>query len=86
MLKGVPTMFFLKKDKKSGSSPDPSMTYDPAVQEPVLRCSICNGEQVAGFKNKKTGAFSEVMFIRSNADLEAFRSQYNIQGEIKKIY
>ena len=79
-------MFFLKKDKKSGSSPDPSMTYDPAVQEPVLRCSICNGEQVAGFRNKKTGAFSEVMFIRSNADLEAFRSQYNIQGEIKKIY
>ena len=79
-------MFFLKKDKKTGSSQDPSMTYDPAIQEPVLRCSICNGEQVAGFKDKKTGAFSEVMFIRTPADLESFRSQYNIREEIKKIY
>lgn len=79
-------MFFLKKDKKTGSSQDPSMIYDPAIQEPVLRCSICNGEQVAGFKDKKTGAFSEVMFIRTPADLESFRSQYNIRGEIKKIY
>ena len=79
-------MFFLKKDKKTDSSPDPFMTYDPAIQEPVLRCSICNGEQVAGFKDKKTGAFSEVMFIRTPADLESFRSQYNIRGEIKKIY
>ncbi len=79
-------MFFLKKDKKTGSSSDSSMTYDPALQEPVLRCSICNGEQVAGFKNKKTGAFSEVMFIRSPQDLEEFRRQYKIQEEIKKIY
>lgn len=79
-------MLFLKKDKKSGSSPDASFAYDPAVQEPVLRCSICNGEQVAGFKDKKTGTFSEVMLIRSPADLESFRSQYNIREEIKKIY
>lgn len=79
-------MFFLKKDKKAGSSSDASMTYDPAVQEPVLRCSICNGEQVAGFKDKKTGAFSEVMLIRSPRDLEDFRSRYKIREEIKKIY
>ena len=79
-------MFFLKKDKKAGHAQDASHTYDPALQEPVLRCSICNGEQVAGFKAKKTGAFSEVMFIRSPADLESFRTQYGIQGEIKKIY
>lgn len=79
-------MFFMKKDKKADRRQDTSQTYDPSLQEPVLRCSICNGEQVAGFKNKKTGAFSEVMFIRSPADLESFRAQYGIQGEIKKIY
>ena len=25
-----------------------SPSYDPAAQKPVLRCSICTGEQVAG--------------------------------------
>ncbi len=79
-------MFFLKKDKKTDHSQASSETYDPAVQEPVLRCSICNGEQVAGFRDKKTGAFTEVMFIRSPSDLEAFRRQYHIQDEIRKIY
>lgn len=76
-------LFFKKKNASSGQS---AAHYDPKTQEPVLRCSICNGEQVAGFKDKKTGAFSEVMFIRSPADLESFRTQYGIQGEIKKIY
>lgn len=76
-------LFFKKKNTSSGQS---AAHYDPKTQEPVLRCSICNGEQVAGFKDKKTGAFSEVMFIRSPADLESFRTQYGIQGEIKKIY
>lgn len=79
-------MFFGKKDRKKDRSQNPAMVYDPAVQEPVLRCSICNGEQVAGFRDKKTGAFTEVMFIRSPAELEDFRSQYGISGEIKKIY
>ena len=63
-----------------------SLSFDPEKEYPVLRCSICNGEQVAGFRNKKTGAFTEVMFVRSPADLEDFRSQYGISGEIKKIY
>lgn len=79
-------MFFIKKDKKTGSPADASPAYDPAVQEPVLRCSICSGEQVAGFRNKKTGAFSEVMLIRSPRDLEEFRGQFRIREEIKKIY
>ncbi len=79
-------MFFLKKDKKAGHAQDASHTYDPALQEPVLRCSICNGEQVAGFRDKKTGAFSEVMLIRSPQDLEEFRNQYKIREEIRKIY
>ena len=32
-----------------------SVTYDPGTQKPVIKCSICNGEQVAGFKNKSAG-------------------------------
>ena len=50
------------------------------------RTPSCKGKTLCGFKDKKTGAFSEVMFIRTPADLESFRSQYNIRGEIKKIY
>ena len=55
------------------------MTYDPAIRVPVIRCSICTGEQVAGFKE-------EVMLIRTSADLKAFREQYGISDEIEKIY
>ena len=79
-------MLFFTNSKKADSSTKASLSYDPSLQEPVLRCSICNGEQVAGFRDKKTGAFSEVMLIRSPQDLEEFRSQYNIQEEIRKIY
>ena len=38
--------------------------YDRENWKPVLKCSICNGEQVAGFKNIHTGEFKEEIFIR----------------------
>lgn len=80
-------MLFFKKDKKAESSGNGSLSYDPSFQEPVLRCSICNGEQVAGFKDCRTGAFTEVMLIRTPADLETFRTRYGIgDGEIRKVY
>lgn len=63
-----------------------SKTYDPALRRPALRCSICTGEQVAGFKNLSDGKFEEVMLIRNEADLQAFREQYGITGNIEKIY
>ena len=53
---------------------------------PAIRCSICTGEQVAGFRNSETGRFEEVMLLRSPADLEWFKEQYGISGEIEKIY
>lgn len=59
--------------------------YDPAKQTAVLKCSICNGEQVAGFQDTETGKFQEVMLIQSEADLEQFRQTYGL-SEIKKIY
>lgn len=66
--------------------PTPLKHYDPARQRPALRCSVCTGEQVAGFKNLSDGKFEEVMLIRNESDLQAFREQYGITGDIEKIY
>ena len=59
--------------------------YDPEQKTPVIRCSICTGEQVAGFRHED-GHFEEVMLLRSPADLAAFREAYGIEGEIEKFY
>ena len=56
------------------------------IRLPMLKCSICNGEQVAGFKNPETGVFEEVMFIRSDADLHSFMEQYHLKETPKKFY
>ena len=61
-------------------------TYDKQTQKPVIKASICNGEQVAGFKDVRTGKIEEVMLIKNAADLEQFRSMYGIEGEITKEY
>lgn len=60
--------------------------YDVENQEPIIKSSICNGEQVAGFRNTHTGEFSEVMFIRDEHDLEEFKLRYGITGKIRKVY
>ena len=38
--------------------------YDKENKKPVINASICNGEQVAGFKNIHTGKIEEVMLIK----------------------
>lgn len=45
-------------------------TYDKENKKPVIKASICNGEQVAGFKDIHTGKIEEVMLIRNQADLD----------------
>ena len=60
--------------------------YDETLRTPAIRCSICTGEQSAGFIRKDTGAFEEIMLIRGEDDLQAFRERYGITGEIRKIY
>ena len=47
--------------------------YDRTGKIPVIRASICTGEQVAGFKDVRTGRFEEVMLIKNHKDMEAFR-------------
>ena len=61
-------------------------SYDQEHKKPVIKASICNGEQVAGFKDIHTGKMEEVMFIKSAADLDRFKKMYGIEEEISKEY
>ena len=61
------------------------LSYDPTVQKPVLKCSICNGEQVAGLKDIRTGKVEEIMLIRSSKDLDAFKQMCGVT-EVEKEY
>ena len=70
----------LFKKKKAQQS------YDKENKKPVIKVSICNGEQVAGFKDIHTGKIEEVMLIRSEADLDNFKKMYGINEKIEKEY
>ena len=61
-------------------------SYDKENKRPVIKASICNGEQVAGFKDIHTGKIEEGMLIRSRADLENFKAMYGIDEAITKEY
>lgn len=75
-------MFHLFKKNKINPGAE---KYDPNIQKPVLRCSICTGEQVAGFKDLHTGKFTDIMLIRSEKDLEAFKQQYGVTDLTKEF-
>ena len=63
------------------------LRFSPEEYEPVLRCSICTGEQVACMREKSSGRLREVMLIRSEEDLESFCRGYHIEKEqIRKVY
>lgn len=61
-------------------------TYDREHMKPVIRASICTGEQVAGFKDMRTGKMEEVMLIKLPEDLENFKRIYGITEKIEKEY
>ena len=54
------------------------IAYDPETQYAVIRSSICTGEKVAGFKNRKNGQFTEVMVIRTPEDEERFKMIFEL--------
>jgi hypothetical protein len=60
--------------------------YDVEKQAPAIKKSICTGEAVAGFVDRATGSFTEVMLIRTPKDLDDFRAEYNIIEPIKTIW
>ena len=61
-------------------------SYDNENMKPVIKASICNGEQVAGFKDMNTGKIEEVIVIKTPEDLESFKNMYGINEEITKEY
>lgn len=63
----------------------PKKTYDKENQRPIIKCSICTGEQVAGFKDIRTGKFEDVMLIRNSGDLDLFKEMYDLE-EVHKEY
>ena len=55
--------------------------------EPVLRCSICSGEQTLCMKDRSTGEIHELMLIRSYSELEDFcRANAIDPDSVRKIY
>ena len=59
----------------------------PQGCEPVLRCSICTGEQTLCARDRETGKLHELMLIRTPDQLEGFCAENGISSEdIKKVY
>ena len=74
-----------KTGAASAADPAADVPYDPEKQEAVIRCSVCTGEKTAGFKDKETGHFTEVMLIKSAEDEERFKETYRLE-DVKKEY
>ena len=73
-------MFGLKKKRIE------KKTYDRENMKPILHASICTGETVAGFKDKRTGRFEEIMLIKNEADKELFKEIYDITSDLPTEY
>ncbi len=57
----------------------PAAAYDKTGKVPVIRSSICTGEQTAGFKDLASGRFEELMLIRDGDDLREFLDRYQVE-------
>lgn len=71
--------------KRRAQSMREAFPFDPETQYPIIRASICTGERAAGFKDKASGRFTEVMLIRSADDEALFKEAYGL-GEVKTEY
>ena len=71
-------MRLFHKDKGPG--------YDAEALTPAIKKSICTGEAVAGFVDRRTGRFIDVVLIRSQKDLDAFKKEYGVEGPLRTIY
>lgn len=50
-----------------------TQSYDKMNKKPVLKTSICTGEQVAGFQDIHTGKIEEIMLIKQTGDIDTFK-------------
>ena len=91
ILLGFIIVFSIEMNQDFGKNPyyerylKEDIPFNSDKQIAVIRCSICTGEQVVGFKSKEDGHFTEVMLIREAKDLDKFKEIYGIT-EIKKEY
>ena len=61
--------------------------YDPRLQQPAVRRSICTGEMTVGFIDKSTGKFREYMLARDQQELENFCKGVGIDvKDLQTIY
>lgn len=63
----------------------PAIQYDPAIERPAVRRSICTGEMTAGFIDLRTGKFRDLMRLDGRAGLEQFKKDVGTE-DIKEIY
>ena len=61
--------------KKQAAAP-----YDRGDKIPVIRSSICTGEQVAGFRDPVTGRFEEIMLLRDDRDFQEFLRRWQVEA------
>ena len=70
-------------DKKKREYPK----FPEGDYEPVLRCSICNGEQILCARDRVSGELHELILVRSPGDIDEFCKANSILPEsIKKEY
>ncbi|MBQ9308049.1 MAG: aspartate dehydrogenase [Clostridia bacterium] len=60
--------------------------YDRLSLQPMLHKSICTGETTAGFKDLKTGKFTDIMLISDEKDLQTFMQTYGISERPQTEY
>lgn len=70
-----------KQEQEQEQKQDGEFYFDRKNQKPVIRSSICTGEQVAGFKDIRTGKFTDIMLVRDHKDMEEFTRKYGISRE-----
>ena len=61
--------------------------YDPATQRPAVRRSICTGEMTAGFIDRQTGKFQDLMRLDGPQGLRDFCDAIGVREEdVETIY
>ena len=53
-------------------------SWDKERTVPAIRCSICTGEQVFGFRDLQSDEFHEIALIRGDAELRDVAGEYGI--------
>ena len=65
----------------------PAPSFDPALQQPAVRKSICTGEMTVGFIDRQTGKFVDLMRVDGESGLAEFCDSIGVRPEdLRTIY